>query len=82
VPAAVVVRAVELPTGEGRLDPPEDQFVADVQPESDLRPASVAAEVAFPDEKAREQPNFEFGRDGGGSLEVFHRRVTPGTSTL
>jgi hypothetical protein len=50
------------------LDPPEELLVVRVHTESDLRLATVAAEVSFSDKDAEEKTHLE--------LLLFHRHVS------
>jgi hypothetical protein len=58
----MVIRAVQLAAGEGRLYPSEDGLMAHVHAEGDLGLAAVAAEVSLPEEQPDEQPFLEFRR--------------------
>jgi hypothetical protein len=55
----VRVGAIEASPRKGLLEPAEEALVADVHAECDVGLTSVAAEVAFADEQAEDEPLLE-----------------------
>jgi hypothetical protein len=59
VSSAVVIRAIEAPSGKGPLEPPEDLLVRDVHPEGHLRLAAIAIEVILSDHEPDEESDVD-----------------------
>jgi len=60
--AAVVVRTVELASGEGLLEPVEEGLVIGVHPQGDVRLPAVSSEVAFADQEPQKDADLQNGR--------------------
>ena len=62
VSAVVVIRAVQLPSRKGSLQPTEEGFVPDVHFQCHLRLTTVSAEVTFADQDPGEKTELEVAR--------------------
>jgi hypothetical protein len=72
-PAAMRVRAIQTRTREPIDEPTEQQLVADVHPQCDLRLPSVASERSFSDEHTDEDPAVELVKRRGVKRVSGHR---------
>jgi hypothetical protein len=68
LPAAVVVRTVQLRAGDALGKPVKKIGVPHVHPQRDLGVKPVTPEVAFPHQDAQEKPLFEVGQVHEGTV--------------